>query len=303
MSFNPLSLSHPDSPVGVVDLTHSPIGSPPDYIPVSPFGPPPGYIPRSPVGPPPGYIPRSPVGPPPDYIPVSPFGPPPGYIPVPPPPEQASVRRPRRCSCCRQIGHDVRNCPDAYAVHYRGQTYNLYQNPRENLTQFVYSRILQRAPQFNGLPRLLESLFEDILFHVEDLSFRELKTALKNPLPILTFAYNQLILRLENLMIARASRQPAASLLGTDYAKNIAIDLTASETDASECFICCDNTCSVETSCGHNFCIDCVIKIVYVNKDKTKAPLCSFCKTPFVKFVVSETSHHARLCEFIKKLN
>jgi len=253
MSFNPLSLSHPDSL----------------------------------VGPPPRSNPRSPVG---------------------PPPEQASVRRPRRCSCCRQTGHDVRNCPDAYAVHYRGQTFNMYNHPRDNLTQFVYSRILQRAPQLNGFPRLTERLFEDIFFHVSDLSFRELKTALKNPFPIITFAYNQLFLRVENSRMAQASgqhtsQQAAASLLGKDYAKNIAIDLIASETDASECFICCDNTCSVETSCGHKFCVDCVIKIVYGNKDNTKTPLCSFCKTPFVKFIVSETSHHARLCDFIKNLN
>jgi hypothetical protein len=78
------------------------------------------------------------------------------------------VRAPRRCSCCRKTGHDARNCPDANGVHYQGQSFNMYANPRDNLIQYVFSRILQRNPVLNRQSRLTERLYEDIFFHVQD---------------------------------------------------------------------------------------------------------------------------------------
>jgi len=270
MSFNPLSLSHPDSIVEVVDLTLSP--HTPDYAPHTP-----DYAPHTPDHAPPGYI----------------------HVPINTNPRISShrVRGPRRCSCCRQTGHDARTCPDAYGVHYRGQMFNMYANPRDNLTQFVFSRVIQQAPVLNGFPRLTQRLFEDILFHVQDLSYRELKAALKNPASTLNFAYSQLFHRVEDLRLNRGT-----ITLGKDFAKKIVIDMQVSDQEASECVICCDKLCSVKTSCGHEFCVDCVIQIVSVNNAKTTPAVCSFCKAHFTLFTANSSLSHVTLCDFIQNL-
>lgn len=245
------------SPIGIIDLTLSPASSPPGDIVHSPS----------------------------DYIPSNPV-----VLPA------LRRREPRRCSCCRELGHDARTCPQASGVHFQGQIYNRYNNPRDNLTQFVYSRILQRTPQMNAFPRLLERLFEDIAFHVLDLSFRELKVALKNPMPIITFAYTQLILRIEQRSVAQ---QP---ILGADHAKNIEVLFKEEDKEPVECFICCNQLCSVVTSCGHEFCVDCVMSIINTNKAKTSPAVCSFCKAPFTQLTTKSSLSHTTLTDFIKNL-
>jgi hypothetical protein len=150
----------------------------------------------------------------------------------------------------------------------------------------------------NAFPRLLETLFEDIEFHVQDLSYRELKLALKNPMPIIRFGYTQLILRVEQRSVAQ---QP---ILGADHARNIQIQSNEDEEEkeAVECFICCDHSCSVTTSCGHEFCVDCVMSIIHTNKAKTSPAVCSFCKAPFTQLTTKSSLSHTTLTEFIKNL-
>jgi hypothetical protein len=95
---------------------------------------------------------------------------------------------------------------------------------------------------------------------------------------------------------------PLRRATGKDYAQDIVIELQASLQETPECFICCDELCSVKTSCGHEYCAKCVAKILYVNKDKTTAPVCSFCKAPFSKFTVPSAFVETKLESFIKKL-
>jgi hypothetical protein len=221
----------------------------------------------------------------------------------PPSSPVASTRRaPRRCSCCRQTGHNIRNCPDAAAVHYRGQTYNVYPHPRDNLIQFVYTYCIERVSGLDENTLLSQGLYEKIYFHVNGMTYRELTTALRNPLPTITYSHEQLLLLIENYRILQISRR-RVPLLGRDYAKKIVIDLTPSRENAEECFICCDNKCSLKTSCGHEYCDDCISSILFENKNKTSHPLCSFCKTPFSKFIVTDTFVFSTLTEFIQKLS
>ena len=260
MSFNPLSLSHPSSVDEFIDLTHSPLVSPPAVISRSPS----------------------------DYIP------PPAVAP-------RRVRALRRCSVCRETGHDARNCPDASAVHYQGQTYNVYPHPRDNLIQFVVSYFVQRVPELFSFPELSQQLYQDVFFHVSMMTWNEVKGALRNPFYVINYAHERLLFCIENRRIARGSQQ-APRMTGKDYAKNIELESAPSQKDTEECFICSDNACCVKTACGHEYCADCVSKIIHTNKDKTIAPVCSFCKAPFAKFTVSEPSAFTTLRDFIQNL-
>ena len=253
------------------------------------------------------------------------------------------ARAPRRCSCCRQTGHDARRCPDAAAVHYRGNTFNMYDNPRDNLIQFVISHFIQTVPRLSSFPELIQNLYQDMFFHISMMTWNEVKTALRNPGSVIDYGRERLQFRIENLRIVQAStprsppgpppgfvqglsprsplprfvqglspRSPPPGytgptglprpLTGKDYAKHIEIELQASLQESPECFICCDQLCSVKTSCGHEYCVKCVAKIIYVNKDKTSVPVCSFCKAPFSKFTVSTEIAETKLDSFIKKL-
>jgi hypothetical protein len=94
-------------------------------------------------------------------------------------------------------------------------------------------------------------------------------------------------------------------ILGRDHAKKITLvfDISCEEkAENQECFICCDKTCSLKASCGHEFCGDCVNNIIDTIKHNTNAPVCSFCRVPFTCLTTSEPSVHASLSEFIKKL-
>jgi len=288
MSFNSLSLRYPEEDITLIPVSSTPVSSTPTDNPS-------------------------------DYIPSS---------------SQHSVRRvraPRRCSCCRQTGHDARRCPVSAAVHFRGQTFNMYDNPRDNLIQFVISYFVQRVPQLSSFPSIYEKLYEDMFYLVSLMTYNELKRVLRNPVSAIDYGRERLQLAIDNHRIVQASRQfvqasrqfvqasrqfvprsppgppPSAQpraprKTGKDYAQNIEIELEASENESSECFICCDQLCSVKTSCGHEYCVKCVAKIIHVNKDKTTAPACSFCKAPFSKFTVSTAFAETKLSSFIKKL-
>ena len=283
MSLNQLSLRNPSSVGEVIDLTHSPVPSPPSVITRSPS----------------------------DYVPETPVA------------VASRPRAPRRCSVCRQTGHNARNCPEASAVHYRGQIYNVYPHPRDNLIQFVISYFVQRVPQLSSFPDINQHMYQDVFFHVSMMTWNELKGALKNPIFVIEYVRERLHFWIENQRNTQASGQSAPRAPGTppgppprtplaaprvprmtgrNYAKNIEVEQAPSRENADECFICSDKVCCVTTGCGHEYCADCVSKILYGNKDKTSAPVCSFCKAPFSKFTVSEPSAFTTLCDFIQNL-
>jgi hypothetical protein len=262
MSFNRLSLR---SPTGIVDLTLS----------LTPPTTPPPLSPTTSIA---GYA-----------QPCTPDHPPP----------QMRVRAPRRCSICRLTGHDARRCSNDTSVHFRGQIFNMYNNPRENLTEFVYGRIVQRCPEIQDFPRLSERLFEDVCFHVLDLSHLQVREALRNPMSIINFGYAQLLHRVEDV---RLTQPPYQVRLGKDFAKRIVVELQSSDEKGSECFICCDKSCTVKTSCNHDYCVDCIISIIDTNKAKTMEAACSFCKAPFTQMTVNNQPSHTTLCDFINNL-
>ena len=295
MSSHSLSLAHPDS----LENTHvSPrvISSPPTPVVMN------RLVSYTPLYTPP-YTPPST---PPHHqnvevveIPDSPLRLPPIVAPV----RQRTRRAPRRCSHCRQTGHDSRNCPERFLM-----------NPRDNLTQLIYISMLQRVPIIAEFPALLQRVHEEIYFYVFDLSTRQLRTYLQNPQEAIRYAYQIALAELTNYEqinghpprhvhhpINRAPIAPRRPL-GSEYSKNIVIDLQLSSEEISECDICFDKKCHVKTGCGHLFCSDCVIAIMNENKNKTKSPICSFCREPFAKFTVSSPSAHAEICEFIQNL-
>lgn len=208
----------------------------------------------------------------------------------------------RRCSCCRQTGHNLRTCPDKAAVHFQGTTFNIYPSPRDNLIQFVFSyffdRILERTTNLRERHVFSQSFYHHIYLHVFGMTYRELKTALKNPVPTINYFDEYLLLLIENLTAQRHN-----IVLGSDYAKKIDIRLTDSTNHDEECFICCDKICSVQTSCGHEYCDSCITSILNENKDKSSSPLCSFCKAPFREFIISDTFVFSSLTEFIQQLS
>ena len=210
----------------------------------------------------------------------------------------SSTPKTRRCSCCRQTGHNIRNCPHSAAVHYQGEIFNIYISPRDNLIQFVYSYFIQRISELHETHVLCQSLYDQIYFYVIGMTYRELKTALKNPVPTINYCYEYLLLLIENL-----TAQHHNTHLGSHYAKKIDIHLTDSTNHHEECVICCDKISSVKTSCGHEYCDNCITGILNENKNKSSPPLCSFCKAPFRKFIISDTFAFSYLSEFIQNLS
>lgn len=221
-------------------------------------------------------------------------------------PSSQPIRAPRRCSCCRQTGHNARNCPHATAVQFRNQTFNMYESPRDNLIHFVYNYFIERVSGLDEISSLTQGLYDKIYFHVNGMTYRELKTALKNPIPTINYCHAELLFLIENYRILQISQHivhTTTPLLGKHYAKKITIQLTPHNHDTNECFICCDKNCSVKTACGHEYCDECIMSILIENKNKTTPPLCSFCNTPFSKFIISDTFTFSLLNEFIQKLS
>ena len=199
------------------------------------------------------------------------------------PSTQLRARAPRRCSVCRATGHNARNCPQNCGVHYRGSVFNMYNTPQENLTHFVYNYILEKAPQLNGHTALLRRVLDGIRFHVSLMMPRELKHRLKFPLVVLQHSFIILNRCIEEMRIRQSATQPISVAV-----INIEVLLDPCYNSDTECFICSEKQCNVKTGCGHEFCAGCVTKIIASNKANLRAPFCSFCKTPFQKFTVSQ---------------
>jgi hypothetical protein len=215
------------------------------------------------------------------------------------------VRAPRRCSVCRQPGHNATSCPQNCGVCYQGQVFNQYPNAQQNLTHFTYNWLLQKKPSLNAYPALLIRLLEDIGFYVSLMMPRELRGNLKNPFPTLQWVVARLLVLVAEINSARTTQTVLRSTprqLGKDFAKRIRVINGPTQHIDTECFICSENKCNVKTQCGHEFCADCVTKIICVNNPKTTPPVCSFCKEPFQKLIVSEPPAFATLGNFLHHL-
>lgn len=328
LNLNSLSLVYPSDSEQDRQITNVP-----SYVSLSPLMPPPDYTPT--------IEPRSPLASPREYVIRSPLGPPPGYVhrvreqrrcsvcrqtghnrnacpSVPVPAENTpalpSVRAPRRCAFCRQTGHNRMTCPTADArtrdislssTRVRSDiqpvpsvlTVTNEQAARERLQRMIQSFLEFTLP--GGTWRRPEEWITIFVTFLGSLSLDEVEEAILNPIPI-TRDVIRILYRIRpiNTNIPRG-------VLGKDHAKKISLSIDTYHVETqkdNECFICNDNVCSLKASCGHEFCVTCVNAIIVTVKDKTSAPLCSFCRQPFTSLTTSDHFVYSTLADFINNL-
>jgi hypothetical protein len=273
---------------------------------------------RSPLGPPPDFL-DSPNSIP-DYVPQSPLGPPPGYL-FENTNERRRVRAPRRCSLCRQVGHNRNNCPTVVLPipagtatrrcsicrqvgHNRRACPSVSVLPSEGQKRMQLRRIIQDFLQFSYPNGNWRREFEWIAVfgtYICSLTLAQVEEGIENPTPIIREVVRILyrISHPEYLSVPRPT-----IVRGKDYAKQISIVLESScvDEEEKECFICCKEKCSLKTSCGHEFCGGCVSSIIEVSKNTTSAPVCSYCRVPFTCLTTSIPSEQSTLANFINSL-
>jgi hypothetical protein len=188
----------------------------------------------------------------------------------------------RRCSGCRETGHNIRNCPENYIR-------------RERLFDYILVRIISRVPDISLYPRFYERAGDAIYLFVQSLTRTEVVEGFNPGSFAIVHSYTILTDILNSM-------ERTQKVLGKDHAKLIELELKTSNEERSECFICCDKKCSVTTDCGHEFCGGCVINILKENSNKTTSPFCSFCKAPFTKFSVSDSLSYEEVYDFINNV-
>lgn len=251
--------------------------------------------------------PHTPEGPPPDlhyiladiqYPQITPRSP-----EVPPPPARRQ-RGPSRCSGCRQIGHNIRRCMVVNSAA------NM-EASRANLLQDLLGRIARRVPMIFEFPIVYDRIVDSMALYIERLTRNEIQEAFLPGSHAIRVCYDLIRdIATEFEILYEAHSHSSQRLLGRDYAKQITVKLQALDFDEeeqekkkeNECFICCDKICQVKTSCGHEFCSDCVISIIQTNNAKTSAPRCSFCCANFSDFTTSNPFTHAVLVDYIENL-
>ena len=199
---------------------------------------------------------------------------------------QGRVRTQRKCSCCKLPGHNVRNCPSIAGE-------------REDLFNRVISKITHRVPEITSYPLIFTSTQVAIRDYISSLTGREVLQGFETGSPVISRCYSlatTILTEYEEYYIAIES-----PLLGKNYAKEIALNVVCASKE-SECFICCEGKCSVKTGCGHEFCADCIIRIIDSNNEKTSAPFCSFCKTPITALSSSNLTTNQTLYNYIKNI-
>jgi hypothetical protein len=283
---------------------------------------------RSPIGPPPDFldspnsISQSPLGPP-GYVPQSPLGPPPGYL-FENTNERRSVRAPRRCSLCRQVGHNRNICttvvlpvPAVTATRHCSICRQVGHNrracpslpsvpapPTEGQKRMQLRRIIQDFLEFsypNGSWRRELEWIAVFGTYVCSLTLAQVEEGIENPTPII----REVVRILYRISHPEYPTAPRPSIVrGKDHAKQISIVLDSScvDEEEKECFICCEEKCTLKTSCGHEFCGGCVRNIIEVGKNTTSSPVCSFCRVPFTCLTTSIPSEQSTLANFINNL-
>ena len=210
------------------------------------------------------------------------------------------VRAPRRCSLCRQTGHNRNACPTASASATASATAVTVSN-EDTLRQQLYCIVLSFL-EFTfpgGSWRRTEEWFAFVIW-LDSLTSVEVEDAILDPIPI-----TRLVVRILYRNLRPTATNVPRSLLGKDYAKKISLvfDVSCEENvEKPECFICCDRLCSLNASCGHEFCVNCVNNIIDASKDKTSAPVCSFCRIPFASFTTSDHFTYTVLADLIKNI-
>jgi len=200
-------------------------------------------------------------------------------------------RAPRKCSGCRQTGHTIQNCPGNNVA-------------REALFDNIIDRIARRVPELLSYPEIFSTAMDDIHRYIRALSIKDVREGSRPGSLVIRNCY-ALITDILNVIEERTAAT-SGPLLGKDHAKKIDIEFDVSGEDeineAPECFICCNQVCSVKSGCGHEFCGECVMTILETEKNKTTSACCSFCRVPFVSFATSDYSTYDALCDFIEKL-
>jgi hypothetical protein len=210
------------------------------------------------------------------------------------------VRAPRRCSICRQIGHNRRGCPTANARVPIDQpiptvlTTSDEGTRRQRLSRIIISFLEFTLP--NGAWRENELWMAIFITYLGSLTNAQVEEAILSPFHITS----------EVIRIIYTSCNPNSDvLLGKHYAKKISLVLDIScedKVDQHECFICCDSKCSIKANCGHQFCSTCVNTIIDTGKNKTSAPFCSFCRLSFSSFTTTDHFAYSTVADFIKNL-
>ena len=237
----------------------------------------------------------------------------------------------RRCSICRQTGHDARNCEERvegvtirrnratcrtcnqqdhaerFCAHkvggvvVHGQVVLIYGDNRRNLIHAIVRHIVNRVPSLLNMSAFQDLFSERVENYVFNMTHREFNEAVRSPGRHITICFN-IAFEVVDDIVASAAASANMIYLGKDHAKNIDLDLCCAEKEPQECEICFDNKCGVKTGCGHDFCTRCVVSIIDANKHKTSKPVCSFCRAPFAKFTMSDTLDFTEIQEFIENL-
>jgi len=243
------------------------------------------------------------------YAPHTPPGPPPAAV------ELHNTRLVRRCTICRRVGHNRRSCATAanvpplrICINCGGTDHDLIRcpgTPRQQLCNIIYTLLMFSYPDDSWTR-------DDIciaIFHtlMDTLTPTQIQEAILVPNTV----FRQVTRIVHEMVNSRRqyifppNSDASRVILGRDHAKKITLicDNSCEEkSENQECFICCDKSCSLKASCGHEFCGDCVNNIIDTGKDNTSSPVCSFCRVPFTCLTTSEPSVHASLSEFIKNL-
>ena len=229
------------------------------------------------------------------YVSRSPVGPPPGF-PAENTESHHHVSASRRCSVCRQAGHNRRACPTLPSVS---------APPSEGQQRMRLRRIIRAFLELsypNSDWRRELQWIAVFGTYVCSLTLAQVEEGILNPIPIIRDVVRILY------RISHPEYSPSAApaiFLGKDHAKKISLvlDISCEETvEETECYICCEEKCSLKTSCGHEFCGTCVSNIIEAGKNTTSAPVCSFCRVPFTCLTTSESSVHTSINDFIKNL-
>lgn len=210
--------------------------------------------------------------------------------------DNGNVNASRRCSICRQAGHNRRACPTLPSVS---------APPSEGQQRMRLRRIIKAFLEFsypNDDWRRELQWIAVFGTYVSSLTLAQVEEGILNPIPIIRDVI-RIIYRISHPEYSYSAAP--AIFLGKDYAKRISLvlDISCEETiGVTECYICCEEKCSLKTSCGHEFCGTCVSNIIEAAKNTTSAPVCSYCRVPFTCLTTSESSVHASLNVFIKNL-
>ena len=179
--------------------------------------------------------------------------------------------RPRRCSYCQEIGHNIRICNDQRILHFYERCINFIEHEIFNVLEYFKRFILYEAMSDSTLIKAfaiskcgasfganIDICIEYIIFHFTP----EIENRTES-------IYNAFVL-FNNSIQVTANQQ-------------LNIETTIADKDnldeKCECNICyesCEMKYFVKLNCSHEFCKDCIKKTL--ETDIRTVPCCAFCR-------------------------